>query len=514
MAIGTSNPLRQQLINMMYLVLLALLALNVSAEVLEAFEKVGKGIEASIEAIHKKNDLTMAQFDAQMKNDAERARPFYKKAQKANQYASSLYDYIDKLKKRIVKISGGIDEETGTVEDKRSLNIPAQVMITEKKGPALKKEINKTRDDFIELLKGIKMVDIKDFKSQIMLKAEDPKHDPDNRSWSEYNFQGIPTIAALTLLTKMQNDVKTTQADVLDKLLASIGATEISFDVLTPVIKAPKSAVAVGEKYKAEILLAAYSSTQNPDITVSGNPLDVQQGTAEYTAVPKSPGSKEIPGKIQVKNPNTGEVKDYPFKIKYDVFKAPAIISADAMRVFYRGLDNPVSVSVPGYKPEQVHASISRGRLTGSKGKYVAKVGKGRKTTIRVSVKTKDGMKSVGSEEFRIKPVPKPIAYFGSKASGSISPGEIKTVNFIIARLGESFVFEGVKYKVDSYKFIYQPRRGNAKMDEGRGPRLTRRMKGMLSNPQKGDMIIITNIDVIGPDGKKRLDNGITLTVE
>lgn len=517
MATTGQNPLRQQMINMMYLVLLALMALNVSAEILKAFQIVGKSIEESIVSIEAKNNSTMKQFEAQLKNDRKRTEPYYNKALEANKESNELYKYIEDIKQQMIQEADGIDKETGEIAQAKDTDIPTRMMIENGKGAELQNKINQTREDLIAILRkaNLSSQTLKTIQKDMVLKAEDPVDDRENRDWATYRFQSVPVAAAVTLLTKVQNDVKNTQADIIDRLLKAIAQEDIALDVLTPVVKMTKSSFAEGEKVEAQILLAAYSSTQNPTITLEGQQLDVANGSATWTTTASSVGEKILNGKIIVKNPTTGEQKDYPYKVNYDVFKAPAIISADAMRVLYRGLDNPISVSVPGYKPEDVFASISGGSLTKkSGGNYIAKVSSGRKAKISVSVKTKDGnTKAVGSEEFKIKPVPKPTAYFGSKASGEITPGEIGIVHNVSARMGD-FVFEGVKYTVSRFQFIYQPKRGPAAFLQANSSALTGSMEQLLRNPQKGDLIIITNIDVKGPDGTKRLENGITLTVK
>ena len=182
----------------------------------------------------------------------------------------------------------------------------------------------------------------------------------------------------------------------------------------------------------------------------------------------------------------------------------------------YTGLKNPITVSVPDYKPNQIRASITKGELIQKKpGSYIAKVPEGRKTYIDVSVALKGGgTKSVGRKEFRIKPVPKPTPYFGSKASGTISAGEVGIVEAIVASMGEGFAFEGVKYVVSHFRLTYVPKRGNFTEASNNGPRLTSEMERMLKDPKPGDKIIVDNIEAKGPDGVKRLPSTIVLTVE
>ena len=525
MAAGSQNPLRQAMINMMYLVLLALLALNVSAEVLKAFDTVHAGISASNESISQKNASTMQRFEKLLKNDRERTIKHYEKAQKARQLSDKLNHYIDTLKDHIIQKSGGyLEEDTSIFVGAKNLDIGTRVLVKKDNGDTLKRKINSTRKKLIDILDDYNQdtiqandVNLTRLKNQIPLEAEDPPKGPDNKnSWAAANFEMVPVTAAVTILTKLQSDVKNTKSEILSTLIGQVGSSEISFDVFEPIVKTQKSAVSVNEEFNAKIMLGAYSSTQNPKITVNGEKLEVENGQGKFSTVPSSPGEKKLPGEITIEDPSTGKKKSFDFNVNYSAFKAPAIISADAMNVLYTGLENPITVSVPGYKPRQIRATMTKGDLIKQEaGKYIAKVPEGRKTYIDVSVALDDGgTKSVGRKEFRIKPVPKPTPYFGSKASGTISAGEVGIVDAIVASMGEGFAFEGVKYVVSKFRLTYVPKRGNFKEATNNGPRLTSKMDRILSDPKPGDKIIVDNISAKGPDGVKRLPSTIVLTVE
>lgn len=525
MAAGSDNPLRQAMINMMYLVLLALLALNVSAEVLKAFATVHDGIKASNESITQKNQSTMSNFEDLMENDRERTVKHYKKAQKAKALADELHHQIDTLKDHIIQKSGGyLEEDTTKLVGAKNLDVGTRILVEEDHGDSLQNEINRTREKLLGILEDYNTdtidandINVASIRNKIPLKAEDPPKSPDNKnSWAAANFDMVPVTAAVTLLTKLQSDVKNTENEVLNTLINQVGKSEMSFDRITPIVNADKSAVAVNETFEAEIMLGAYSTTQNPDITVNGEKLEVEQGKATFKTTATSPGPQELPGKMVVKNPSTGEEEVREFKVKYSAFEAPAIISADAMRVLYVGLENPLTISVPGYKSRQIRATISKGDLKRKKpGSYIATVPEGRTTNINVSVKTQSGeTKRIGTKEFRIKPVPKPTPYFGSKTSGSISASEVGIVDAIVASMGEGFAFEGVKYVVSYFRLTYAPKRGNFQEATNNGPRLNSEMKRMLSDPKPGDKIIVDNIKAKGPDGVKDLPSTIVLNVE
>jgi len=524
MSVGQTNPLRQQMINMMYLVLTALLAMNVSAEILKAFETVNEGMYKSIDLINLKNDMTMKQLNKLYSTTPGAVKVFLDKAIETNKIAEDLNKLIEGIKDEIIKEGKGINPETGQVADQANLEIPTRVLVEEGNGDKIEQEVGKAREKFINVVKGIQGLDVDKFtKGSITLKIE--KKNKDSRSWAAYTFHMVPNIAAITLLTKIQTDIKTTQSNILDKLLSSIGAAEISFDKLIPVINVTsgKSAVSVGEKYEAEILLAAYDSKQQPEIYLGGKPLEVKDGKAIYTGNTGNQGSFDIPGEITVKNKKTGEVTHYPYRLAYDVFNAPAIVSPTKMLVFYAALENPVSISVPGYRPDDVTATITGGgslKPDKNKGDYLAVIPDVKQQVIRevvihVFVKSPTGgTREIGKgTTFRIKQVPAPQAYFGSKDGGPISVGELKLVNFITVSL-KDFAFDGLKYTVKKFTFILASKK-NTSVIPGTGPSLSPQMKAAMNAPARGDIIIITDIYASFPGASdRRLPGAITLNIQ
>lgn len=527
MSVGQANPLRQQMINMMYLVLTALLAMNVSAEILKAFETVNEGMYKSIDLIQLKNKNTMVElkklYDNTKTHDA--VKPYYDKAVEANAISDELYKMIESIKDKIIVEGKGINPATGQVSDQANLEIPTRILVEEGNGDKIEQAVGKTREKYITLIKGIKEIDpVKFAESGITLKIE--KNEKAKKSWSAFTFNMVPNIAAITLLTKIETDIKTTQSNILDVLLNSIGKDDFKVTNLIPIVNVTtgKSAVSVGEKYEAEILLAAYDNKQQPEIFMSGRPLEVIDGKAIYKGNTASQGSFDYPIEIKVANKSTGAVTSYNTRLAYDVFNAPAIVSATKMLVLYAALENPLSISVPGYRPQDITASIvGGGTLKPDKdpGNYLAVIPDAKRQYIKdvnivVSVKSATGeTRQIGTgTKFRIKSVPKPIASFGSKTAGDISVGEIKLVNNITVKL-DDFAFEGLKFTVSKYKLVYVPKRGNAQLFSANSPALTPDIKAALASPGKGDIIMIYDIDASFAGAVPvRLPTSLSLTVK
>ena len=529
MAAGSDNPLRQAMINMMYLVLLALLALNVSAQVLNAFEVVHSGIQESNSSLETKNESSMIRFEDLLNNNKELTKPHYDRAEKVQDVTGDLESYIQSLREEIVTKSGGYLLKEGDTTDQlvgaKNLDVGSRILVEQGKGDTLQQKINRTADK----LKGILQEynenddaedDIPQSKIDklVTLQAEDPPDGPDNKnSWAAQRFQMIPVTAAVTILSKVQSDIKSTKADIINQLLNQVSAGRRSFDRLIPIVRPEKSVVNVNEQFKAEIMLGAYSSTQDPTIVVEGQKIeDIENGRGTFKTTPSTAGEKEREGMIMLPNPTTGGTDSFPLTINFKASPSFATISADAMNVLYTGLENPISIGAVGYRPEQTSVTISKGSLVQKgEGNYVATVPEVRNTTISVAVTTKDGnTKQLGSKEFRVRRVPNPRPLLAGKTSGDISEVKLKNAQAVVAAMSEGFAFEGVKYKVTSFRFTYVPTRGNVREAKGQGPRLTGKMKNILSDLSTGDRVLIDAIRAKGPDGVKNLPASVNLKVQ
>ncbi len=530
MAAGSDNPLRQAMINMMYLVLLALLALNVSAEVLNAFHVVHTGIKESNSSLELKNSSTMADFRDLLNNNKELTKPHYDRAQKVKDRTEKLNSYIESLKEEMIDKSGGYLVKDGDTTDHlvgaKNLDVGSRIMVEEDKGDTLQNRINRVAEEMKSILMEYNQNEDEDddipkstIEELVALKAEDPPDGPDNKnSWAAQRFSMVPVTAGVTILSKIQSDIKSTKADILNALLGQVSAGRRSFDRLIPIVRAEKSVVNVNEEYKAEIMLGAYSSTQDPTIIVEGQKLDnIENGRGTFKTTPTTAGEKEREGMIMLPNPTTGGTDSFPLSINFKASPSFATVSPSAMTILYRGLDNPINVSAVGYTPEQTRVSITKGNLVKQgPGEYIARVGGNvTNSSIVVSVKKEDGStEQLKRKEFRVRPVPSPTPQIAGKTSGDISAVRLQNARAIVASMGPGFAFEGVEYRVVSYRLTYVPQRGDFKETRGKGARLSGQEKNYLSNASSGDRIIIDQIKAKGPDGEKNIPTSINLKVK
>ncbi|MBW8685846.1 type IX secretion system motor protein PorM/GldM [Chitinophaga rhizophila] len=489
---------RQKMVNIMYLVLTAMLALNVSAEILNAFNIVNDSIETSNTSITAKNTLTYSQFDKT--GDPAKAAPFKEKAEKVKALSAEMYVYLDTLKATIIRESGGLDEH-GEIKGKSDQDAPTRVMENYKKGPELEQKLNELRS------KLIGFVDPKvkaEFEQSLPLRIEIGKshggsHGPKNATWTSYHFNMVPTIAAVTILSKFQNDVKNSEARLVDYLFSQIGANEFKFDRIKPFVSLNSKNLMEGQELVAQVAVGAYSSTVNPEIVVNGATVTATDGLGSYKMNVSGLGEKTLTGTVTLRRPN-GEVEAFPFSEAYTVGASTTSISADKMNVLYIGLQNPISISAAGVPAEQVSASINNGSITKTgAGKFSVTVTKPGTATIGVVANGK----SMAGKEFRIKYIPDPVLKVGMSKGPFMKAAEFKVQGGLRADL-EDFLFEGVKYEVVSYRIGIDAKGKDYAEGEANSAYFPNSVMPVIRSLRAGDIVYFDNIRVKGPDGRVR----------
>lgn len=510
---GGKETTRQKMINIMYLVLLAMLALNVSDTILNAFKNINDSLDASKTNGSASLDQLFSGFqNTELKNKPERAKPIWEKANQARAVAQELNKDIQRLKDEFLAAGDGIDEETGDFVLRENQDIAPQIMINKKEGEKLKAKISATRAKLISLL------DPKDQENvSFSLSAKDPVN-PINgkKTWEDVNFgEGTPLTAANAILTMIQNDLKNAELDVVKRLFGSMNQTQIVLDRFKAVAVPSGSYVIQGQPYKAEVFLTASDSKSNPSITVGGSALAVKEGVGTYTGGTSTVGSYTWKGTIRVKQAD-GEIKTYETQpITYQVAKPSATVSSTKLNVIYAGIPNPFSISAPGFSLESIKANISSGELSGSAGNYQVTVPGsmiGKEVTINVSGTTDGKSLSLGSNVFRVKPIPNPTAKFAGKMGGAISGNKIALENQITAAL-DNFEFD-IKVRVIKFVVTVQKARQDPQPYPCNGDTFSAQAKSALSNLPFNSRVYIDGIVVQMPDGRQPMVNSMVFTVQ
>lgn len=535
MSHGKETP-RQKMIGMMYLVLTAMLALNVSSEVLEAFVLVDNGLSRTTDNYRVKNEKIYTEFDNANLLNPVKVGPWKQKADEIKAKAKDIYDYVQALKIEVVKAAEGEDTPaivdgvvfSEKIESKSDLDVGGKVLIgLEKSGKAfeLKRKIVDFREYIVGQIdpdKGAELI------SSIngILNTDDPpvKEDGTHNSWESARFEHIPLVSVMPQLTKVQVDILNTEAEILNYLLQQIGASEFKFNVLRATVIPSSSVVFQGTDFRAEVFLAASDTTQQPRIYLCrydstfnpttreydyrpvGNeeniPVD-KNGKGQFTRRASGTGTVSWGGLIEMKAPD-GSVVRKPFKHSYAVIPPNVVIAATKMNVLYLGVDNPLDISIPGVSPDKVSATISKGSIktAGSGGSYVAQPGAGI-TTCEITVYAEgEGRRkqAMGTKTFRVKRVPPPFPKILGVSGKSAEKNQLAASLGVVAEMPQDFDFE-LKYKVVGFK-LSATIGGFLQERESKSSRFTDEQKKIINGLRPGNQIAITDVKAVGPSGE------------
>jgi gliding motility-associated protein GldM len=490
---------RQKMINLMYLVLTALLALNVSAEILNAFRTVDNSLHATNTTVNQSTERVMASLLEKTSDPAtrEKASIWYPRAQEAQRLSKEMYDYIDQLRTRIHKEAGFDPAKNGDSSFKQdNLDIATRIMVKEGEGKKLQDRLNAYKAAMLKAAPGF---DLKSLQINLDVPAT---QDKGNKTWEDAYFHMVPTVAAMTILRKFQNDVKTSENKVVTYCHEQVGKVEIRFDAFEAIVGQNSKYLMPGQELEITAGLGAFSKTKLPDVMIGGSrvPLN-EKGMAVYKVASGGIGQHTVPVTVRFTDQD-GNPQTRTFNVEYTVGQASASIALDKMNVLYKGIANPISVAASGGGDDRITVRIEGGggRLdkTGP-GKYNAFVQGGDRCVITVLV---DG-KVAGASEFRIKSIPAPTASVGRNPSGSnINAGSFKAQAGVIAEIMD-FPFD-LKYSVTSFEINTDSDEGDFVEAKVQGNQWggNASVQNVMRQVKPGKTVFIVNIRAIGEDGK------------
>jgi len=525
---GKETP-RQKMIGLMYLFLTAMLALNVSKEVLNSFILVGDSLEKTIHNYKSKNDKIYNEFGKAFAENKEKVGPWKELADEVKNKSDELFDLLESHKVGLAIYAEG-PESKAVIDGKFHINKLDQkdnidkggeyFIMGERHGTAIKEKIDDYRETLLRIVpeenlnlrKAIELA----LDTEVKHVEEGNSHGDGIPTWESQTFEYIPLIADFVMLSKLQTDVKNMETDVINYLFTRISAGDFKVNKIDAVVIANSNYVMTGGEYKADVFIAAYDSTQDPEIYVgdfkslgdgkyeipeNAEQLKVINGKGSYTKPARNIGEKKWGGLIKLKNPDGGE-SFYPFEQQYQVAQSNVVISPTKMNVFYYGIDNPVAISVPGIPSSDLIPRINSGGVIKKVGKdyEVRPSVRSGKINIQVYAKIDGSQKLMGNMDFRIKTIPKPVAKVMGKGSGSISRGNLSMAPGVYAEL-EDFLFE-LKYDVTKYTLVKQDGIYSKEISEN-GSKFTRDVQEAIKSAKKGSRITIENIVAKGPDGRE-----------
>ena len=500
---------RQKMIGMMYLVLTAMLALNVSTDILNGFTLVDNSLHSSIAAADTHNAKLYNDFQAANADNPEKTQEWFDKAKEVQLRADSLFNYIQDFKEHIALLADGKKkveslkaqgiDPTMHIEANSNLDVTGQYAIVQGNGLRLKEVVAYYRDyaaGLVETDAELREAILKNLATDRGWNA----HEKDSCDWDVAVFDGMPVGASITILTKMQNDVRSTESQLIQYLMDRTDAGDLRVNKLNAYVIPNSNYVIRGGRYSAQIILAAVDTTQRPEYYIEGQRIN-DQGRYEVPA--SGVGLKKYSGWIAYKNPATGEMENLPFRSEYSVGEPAVTISNTDLNIMYRGYDNKFSISVPGISNDKIKVNVSGAAVRQQGGLWIIKPGDNAKSvSISVSAELDGRMQPMGNREYRVKALPKPGAYFksGDKeySDGNISRGALlNSAATVIASYGPDGLLD-LPYQITSFKVNI-----NGVLTEARGNKFTRDQLDRLGKLKMGAIVVITDIRAKGPDGKE-----------
>jgi len=547
---------------MMYLVLTALLALNVSKEVLQSFFEVNKGIERTTNNFNSKNGDTYAAFDNAAENNPEKYQEVRDKAYSVKNSVNPIildiqemkYDLVNAVDKKVylgnpkeVLDEKGNPIEAKVIENKKfselsnrqkhlpiawlnnkdnrdksgDLFVPKNLGLNKKRASVLKRKIEDYRDLLVDLADSNQsLIDEINMVCDVSNKGSGKKL----QTWEQYNFVDMPSVGALTILSKIQSDLRNIEADMINYLKRNIDAKSLKFTSAEGIQIPKTNFVLRGDSFRAEIFITANNPDQNPDIYVGeidslGNgeyqmkgvegvdyeTVRVVNGKGMFSTRTTSEGNKKWGGLISMKT-ETG-TKFYPFSGEYLVAAKTAVVSPTNMNILYLEVDNPLKISVPGYTAGEISAVINNGKMSTIKktlGEYSARPSKKGKALVTLYANVDGKRAKMGDMEFRVKEVPPPKAkvYGALDVNGTMVIEKMRMVNAggLLAEL-KDFDFKGVRYMITSYRMsgVYK---GEQLKEDVKGPQFSSNMINIIKNTKAGNAITISSIKAKRVDAK------------
>jgi gliding motility-associated protein GldM len=501
MAGGKQTP-RQKMINMMYLVLTAMLALNVSAEIVDAFAKIERGLDQTVIITDIKNDNTLKFFESAVAELGQKAVEWRDKAKITRDKTKELKDYIHNLKVELIKVADG--DETVAVKDGKiyadsikkmdDLNVANQILLgvnSNGKAYDLHGKVLEYRDFLLKNIVGDN-AEIESFIKELLDFSNPKKGLTDTRDWETFTFNSTPLISAIALLSKMQVDILNCESYVLEYLRTRIGKDDLKISNVEAAVSNPNGTILKGSSGEAEVFLVAFDESIQAEAHIGGKTVPMRGGRAKIPFSGTSIGPNTVTGSITYRNAS-GETERRNFEFEYHVIEPSLAISPTKMNVFYLGVDNPVDISV-GVPQKDIDINITNGTITstGQTGVYIVKPASIGKCNISVTAMVNGEKRNMGAKEYRVKRVPNPEPSLFNITGKSVTRSQLSSVQGVVAKMPIDFDFD-LPFDVLSFD-IEVIQGGYVKAESSKSNRFTESQRKLMTDAKVGSRIFITNI--------------------
>ncbi len=571
---GAKETPRQKMIGMMYLVYTALLAMNVSKDILGAFDTVNTGVQETNITLMQQISQRYGSFEEQYALDREKVGPYWQQAQDLRDKTTAIINYIEAMKwdlvskieekdyatavtdgllksKDTIQYNGRLlyNINTSKIKSRDNYNKPTEYMMGNPEGNGkafeLSEKIREYRGEIVKIMGfehihelGLVTDSIYGTKDYVMeqtgfsesalkrLPVEGELYgaridyapeaaDALQKGWEYNNFHHTVLIADVTLLNKIISEIETAELNAVTQLAHSIHATDYTFDEIGAKVFAESSYILSGQTYRAQAMVTAWQNTQTT-ATVRLDGGAAREYTSDGQGVINldynvGVGTHKYTGVIKMRNPKTNEMEDFTFENSFTVAPPAVSVSATKMNVVYAGIDNPIAIG--GGVGGEISATATGATLTRTgNGSYNLRVN-GNPSEVVVHVNSQGS--SLGSMKFRVKELPKPTAKIENVGTdGKVTKGALINANRVIAEM-KDFDFEGVHYDVTGYTVKYRTKAGTTKEEKVTGSKFNETLKSVFNSANVGDIYVFTAIRVKGNDGKEKvLDTQIAVEIK
>ncbi len=544
---GYKETPRQKMIALMYLVLTALLALNVSKDVLNAFVVVNESLDDTNTGLDSKIDYFYRKFDQQYKLNPAKVGPKWKESKEVQNRTDNLLKYLNDLKFKLVMVSEMKDSAKVRelyYKDTVLNGKHVQYLMLDK--VPTRDKYDNTTNYLINNREAYRLADsLKSYRKFILAKMHEPEdsktigliikegkayHDATGtpEDWEYHYFNHTILAADIALINNFVNEVQSAEFDAINYLYSSITASDYKFDNVVAKVIPKRTYVLKGRKYEAEVLVAAYDTKTKPDVYVmpgvdtwkpeylkKAQKVTGESGIVKLEFPATKEGVHKYAGVIELLDPKTNKKVQYPFSGKYMVAPPALIVSPLKMNVFYIGVKNPVAISVPGIPTEKIKPSISKGKLyrdPENKSQWIVEVPKGVKKTYISAITELDGKPyDLGKSEFRVKRVPDPIATIAGITGGQVGKNQLLAAGAIIPEL-KGFEFD-LYFKIISFS-MSTIINGDFVTLKTKGNRFSRDMRRRIKGATRKQKFLFERILAVGPDGSKRTLNPVNIEIK
>lgn len=493
MAGGKLTP-RQKMINLMYLVFIAMMALNMSKEVLSAFGLMNERLADSNAAASTRNQAFMEGLQSKAGENEKQYGELADKAKKIGVLASDFDQYLEGLKTGMME--GVKDPKDYEVMDKSMFLDEKFFLGGDKYSPDGQEFVDRVNNFRVEVSKLLG----DDFKDvQAVLKDKFSTGDENGkvkdregrpRDWLEYHYKGFPMVASLTKLTQIQSDIKSVESEILGAMLQGNLAQQVSMSNYQAIVVLDKNAFYQGEQVTGRVVLGRYDDKTVPTRIDNLPGSKIENGQAVFAFGAGSVGEHDIKGQFVFTE--DGEEKPIEIVGKYVVVPKPnsATISADKMNSIYRGVDNPMTISFAGVSDNNVTASATGLRAAGSGGKYIWRPDgiQGTEATVSVTGKLPDGSSVSDKKTFVVRNIPAPVASIRGR-EGTHRGNKNDLLNSTVAVKFPDFVFD-INVNVTQFE-VSVP--GSPRV-VCQGNKLNAAAIAAINKAKVGDIVVIGNV--------------------